>query len=76
MFGKTQQARFKVTGMSCGHCTGRVKAALEGLSGVKKASVELDEGGLAVVDYKAEAVTPEALAAAIIDTGYQAQALD
>ena len=33
----------KIEGMSCNHCVNHVKEALEGLDGVKEASVSLEK---------------------------------
>lgn len=32
----------KINGMSCGHCTGSVKKALEGIPGLSQISVDLE----------------------------------
>ncbi len=34
----------KIKGMSCGHCVGSVKNALEDISGLSRVSVDLDKG--------------------------------
>jgi copper chaperone len=33
----------KINGMSCGHCTGSVKKALESIPGLSQVTVDLDE---------------------------------
>lgn len=62
----------KVTGMSCGHCVKAVTEALEGVSGVRAARVDL-AGGRAVVDYDEEVATPRAMVGAVFDEGYEAE---
>lgn len=57
----------KIEGMMCGHCSGRVKAALEKLEGVQEAVVS-HENGTAVV--KGENLDPTVLKTAVEDQGY------
>lgn len=64
------QTKLKVTGMTCMHCVGAVKKALEGLDGVETAEVSL-EPGQAVVTGDADV---EAMLAAVKDAGYGAEA--
>ncbi|MGL4344972.1 MAG: heavy-metal-associated domain-containing protein [Cellulosilyticaceae bacterium] len=55
-----------IEGMSCMHCVGHVREALEALG--KKETVEINlEGKYAVVDTEA---TPDQIIAAIDDAGY------
>ncbi len=63
---------FKVDGMSCGHCVGRVEKALAATAGVVEAKVDLDSG-TAEVRFGAE-TDADRIAAAITDAGYPAQA--
>lgn len=60
--------QLNVTGMTCGHCQGAVKSALEAVSGVKSVEVDLDSG-LAKVAGEAEV---QQLLDAIEEAGYQA----
>lgn len=60
-----------VTGMTCNHCVMSVKNALEELSGVRSARVDLDNGK-AVVDYDDARTDPREMATAVADAGYQA----
>ena len=60
-----------VTGMMCQHCVAHVTKALEGVAGVSSVSVSL-ENGTATVE-AAEDVTDEALVAAVVDAGYEAE---
>ena len=60
----------KIEGMSCEHCVKHVLEALEGVAGVKSATVSLKEKS-AVVDHQ-DGVSPEALKAAVAEAGYEA----
>ncbi len=57
-----------ITGMTCGHCTAAVKKALEKVSGVTSADVDLAAGRATVAGDAPVA----ALVAAVQDEGYQA----
>ena len=59
----------KIDGMSCGHCVASVKKALEGLDGVKVEQVAI---GTATVEYDPARATPERIAEAVNDAGYEA----
>ena len=58
----------KVNGMTCGHCQGAVKQALESVEGVQRAEVDL-RSGTAKVEGSADVST---LVAAVEEEGYQA----
>ncbi len=59
-----------IQGMTCGHCVGSVKRALESVAGVEK-GVEVDLGrGEATVHGQ---VDPAVLVKAVEEEGYQAQ---
>lgn len=61
---------FKVEGMSCMHCVGRVKKAIEGVAGVTEADVSLDKGEAHVSgEFDAGAVIK-----AVEDAGYPCKA--
>ena len=60
----------EIDGMSCGHCVGAVRRALEEIEGVQVESVRVGE---AAVRYDPRPVTTDAIAAAITDEGYQAR---
>ncbi|HJB55498.1 MAG TPA: heavy metal translocating P-type ATPase [Candidatus Olsenella avistercoris] len=60
-----------VTGMMCQHCVAHVTKALEGVAGVSSVSVSLEDGTATVE--AAEDVTNEALVAAVVDAGYEAE---
>ncbi|MDO4532383.1 MAG: heavy metal translocating P-type ATPase [Coriobacteriia bacterium] len=67
----TMEKTINVTGMMCKHCVHHVTKALEGIEGVSNVRVSLDDNN-AVVDV-AEGVADEALIAAIVDAGYEAE---
>lgn len=58
----------RIEGMSCGHCTARVKKALEGLTGVSSAEVDLTTGTATIE--AAASVSDAALKEAIDEAGY------
>ena len=57
-----------IDGMSCSHCVNAVQTALRNTPGVQAASVEI---GSADVDYDESAVSPQQLADAVGEEGYQ-----
>ena len=59
-----------IDGMSCGHCVGAVRRALEEIDGVQVESVRVGE---AAVRYDPRTVTTDAIASAITEEGYQAR---
>lgn len=67
MFGIIKKT-IKIDGMHCAHCSGRVKAALEGVKGVKSAVVS-HEKGEAIVKVTKD-VTDEAMRAAVEAEGF------
>jgi copper chaperone len=60
-----------IDGMSCGHCVGSVRRALEEMEGVQVETVRVGE---AAVRYDPRTVTPDAIASAIADQGYRPRA--
>ena len=58
-----------ISGMSCGHCVGQVKNALSKLEGVSVESVQV---GSAVVQYDPAVQSPQDIAAAVTEAGYEA----
>ena len=58
-----------IEGMMCGHCTGRVQKALEGIDGVISVQMSLEEKS-ATVEMSAE-VSDETLTGAVTDAGYE-----
>jgi copper chaperone len=71
MFGSTETATIKVTGMSCGHCVQAVTKATTALPGVKSAEVSLEKA-TATVTYNPKKVTLDTIKAAIIEEGFEA----
>jgi copper chaperone len=63
-----EKLTLEIDGLSCGHCVGAVRRALEGIDGVQVESVRV---GGAEVRYDPRAVTTDAIASAIADEGYQ-----
>ena len=61
----------KIDGMTCGHCTAAVKKALERVSGVEHAEVDLATGRARVAGSAGAAI----LVSAVQDEGYQATPL-
>lgn len=62
----------KVSGMTCGHCVKAVTTELEAISGVSGVTVSLNTDGPSGVAFAAEdSVTPEQIAAAIDEAGYE-----
>jgi copper ion binding protein len=59
----------RVEGMVCGHCEIAVNDAVRKLPGVRKSKASKRKKEVTVT-YDAALVTPEAIAAAISDTGY------
>ena len=64
----------KIEGMMCGHCSGRVKKALEDMAGVETAEVS-HETGMATVTLNGD-VSDEALAKAVTDAGYKVAGIE
>ena len=70
MFDKTESAVISVNGMHCNHCKGKVENTLKSLKGVKKYTVSL-ENASAEVQYVAKKITPEEIASAITNVGFE-----
>lgn len=64
--------RLKIEGMSCDHCAQSVEKALRNQSGVRNATVHL-ENGAAEVEYEEGRVSPEQMIAAVQAEGYAAE---
>lgn len=58
----------KIEGMSCGHCVGAVRRALDSLPGVKVEDVAIGE---ARIEFDPATTSTTAIAEAIEDEGYQ-----
>lgn len=59
--------------MTCGNCARSVERTLASVPGVTKASVDL-QGASSTVEYDDRLVTPEVLASAVRDLGYEVPA--
>lgn len=68
-----QMIELDVQGMSCGACVGHVTRALQTLSGVQSARVNLEEQQ-ALVSFDPAQVTVDQMIAAVDDEGYKAAA--
>jgi copper chaperone CopZ len=65
-----KQTNLEISGMKCEGCAKGVTSALEGVAGVQRAEVSLEE---ARAEVTADAtVTPDALVAAVEDQGFGA----
>ena len=62
---------FTVNGMTCGNCERHVRHAAEHLPGVTNVVVDRP-ANRATVSFDPETITPAAIAAAILDAGYEA----
>ena len=67
----TMTKKLNVTGMMCQNCVKHVTKALEGVDGVSNVAVSLDDG-TATCDVT-DAVSDDALVAAVADAGYEAK---
>ena len=63
-----------IEGMSCMHCSNRVKKTLEGLAGVKEATVDL-EGKFAIIEAEPSPADAE-IKTAIEDAGYEVKGIE
>lgn len=68
----SQQTTIAIHGMSCPHCTARVKDALESVDGVAGAEVDLDAGQATVT--LNGSVSREQLVDAVSEAGYEVPA--
>jgi len=69
MFGKKITKTIFIEGMSCGHCSKRVKEALKSVDGVKSVMVSLEEKKAEVL--LKNDVTNEILKDAVQDIGFE-----
>lgn len=64
--------KLHVLGMHCGHCQSKVERALQGITGVYTAVVDLADGE-AEVDFDDDRLTPAELVGAVRQAGYDAK---
>ena len=69
-----QTELLKVTGMTCGGCTGTVTRALQAITGVGAVNVSLSAGE-AAVQYDERLTSPEQLTSAVKGAGYGVNAV-
>ncbi len=67
--GTTEKVVLEVNGMTCNHCAGKVKDALDAVEGVTGADVDLDSGRVSI---EGDSLTGDALTKAVGEAGYQA----
>jgi Cu+-exporting ATPase len=65
----------RIQGMTCNHCVKSVTKALQQVSGVQEARVDLDRG-LAHIEYDAARALAAALIQAVVEAGYEAAELE
>ncbi len=71
-FDKTENTVITIEGMHCNHCKARVENAIKAVKGVKKFVVSL-ENAEASIDYVASKVSPEDIASAVTESGFNAK---
>jgi len=69
---RNMNKRLKISGMTCGHCVSHVKSALEGVEGVSRADVSLDQNE-AELTLSPEVVEAD-LISAVEEAGYRRKA--
>ncbi len=67
-----KKIKLNITGMSCNHCLNRVQTTITELEGVEKAKVNLKKA-TASVKFDEMKQSPEAIANAVKEVGYQAE---
>ncbi|MBX6312973.1 MAG: heavy-metal-associated domain-containing protein, partial [Isosphaeraceae bacterium] len=70
MASATETVQLPIAGMTCDHCVGTVRRALEGVPGVQAAEVDL-QAGRAEVTLDSNRVDRAALKSAVEAAGYQ-----
>ena len=63
--------KFEVGGMSCASCVNHIQTAVEGLTGVASAEINLLTGVMKVT-YDESCMNDETIIAAVVDAGYEA----
>lgn len=73
LFSKKNQQKVTILikGMSCSHCTSRMREAFLQNKAVKKADVSLDDGGKAIILYDADKTNEDKLKNIVTETGYE-----
>ncbi len=64
------ESTVNITGMTCGHCVETVTKALEGLSGVNKASVSLEDQN-AQISYDEGTIGIPEISKAVTEAGFE-----
>lgn len=71
-FDKTENVTLSVEGMHCNHCKAKVENTLKAVKGVKKAEANLETAS-AEITYVTSKVSPEDLAKAVSNAGFDAK---
>ncbi|HMM48104.1 MAG TPA: heavy-metal-associated domain-containing protein [Miltoncostaeaceae bacterium] len=64
---ESQERRYTVTGMSCGHCEAAVTEEVSAVAGVESVTVSLEDG---VVTVTGRGLSDDAIVAAVEEAGY------
>lgn len=64
----TDERKYQVNGMTCGHCRAAVIDEVGALNGVDAVEVDLESGRLLV---RGDGIDDEAVAAAVAEAGYE-----
>lgn len=64
----TEIRKYKVQGMSCGHCRSSVVEEVGEIDGVEKVDVDLGTG---ILEIQGAGIENERVAAAVVSAGYQ-----
>ena len=65
-----ERTTLNISGMSCGHCVGRVTRALASIGGIEVEDVKI---GSATIGYDPAATSPARIAEVVTAAGYDAQ---
>ncbi|NWK76827.1 heavy-metal-associated domain-containing protein [Aquitalea sp. LB_tupeE] len=69
------ELKLKIEGMTCGGCANSINKVLSSMAGVSSAEVSLQDKQASIV-YDAATVSPEELAAAVEDAGFDVVAAE
>ena len=64
------EIKFNIGGMSCGHCVGRVKKAIDAIDGVEASTVDVGSASVTINDAK---TSQKAVEQAVTGVGYKVQ---
>jgi len=69
----TEQLKLHVTGMTCGGCENAIRLTLMQLAGVQRVKASREEKSVEVT-YDSQQVSPDTIAHAVVDLGYEVAA--